>query len=203
METPGETHESEAVQAAAAPATSDLEAQVIEFTGCSLTVARAAIEAAGPAGLERAVDLALSGECTPQSAGTQQSAGPHKAVCLVRRDLNMGPSKVAAQVAHAVLGVYRLAQDRSPAVLQAQRRPAHPQPPLRPHSDPCPRAHPHSPSLSASPSLAELGGRRRGDHSSRRRLSRANEEPAVRGGAERPLHPLRGRCRPHGGGARN
>ena len=202
METPGETHESEAVQAAAAPATSDLEAQVIEFTGCSLTVARAAIEAAGPAGLERAVDLALSGECT-QSAGTPQSAGPHKAVCLVRRDLNMGPSKVAAQVAHAVLGVYRLAQDRSPAVLQAQRRPAHPQPPLRPHSDPCPRAHPHSPSLSASPSLAELGGRRRGDHSSRRRLSRANEEPAVRGGAERPLHPLRGRCRPHGGGARN
>ena len=154
METPGETHESEAVQAAAAPATSDLEAQVIEFTGCSLTVARAAIEAAGPAGLERAVDLALSGECTPQSAGTQQSAGPHKAVCLVRRDLNMGPSKVAAQVAHAVLGVYRLAQDRSPAVLQAQRRPAHPQPPLRPHSDPCPRAHPHSPSCSPSLALA-------------------------------------------------
>ena len=154
METPGETHESEAVQAAAAPATSDLEAQVIEFTGCSLTVARAAIEAAGPAGLERAVDLALSGECTPQSAGTQQSAGPHKAVCLVRRDLNMGPGKVAAQVAHAVLGVYRLAQDRSPAVLQAQRRPAHPQPPLRPHSDPCPRAHPHSPSCSPSLALA-------------------------------------------------
>ena len=148
METPGETHESEAVQAAAAPATSGLEAQVIEFTGCSLTVARAAIEAAGPAGLERAVDLALSGECTPQSAGTQQSAGPHKAVCLVRRDLNMGPGKVAAQVAHAVLGVYRLAQDRSPAVLQAQRRPAHPQPPLRPRPHPRSRAHPHSPSLS-------------------------------------------------------
>ena len=100
----------------AAPATSDLEAQVIEFTGCSLTVARAAIEAAGPAGLERAVNLALSGECTQ---GTPQSAGPHKAVCLVRRDLNMGPGKVAAQVAHAVLGVYRIAQDRCPEVLQS------------------------------------------------------------------------------------
>jgi hypothetical protein len=182
----------------AAPATSDLEAQVIEFTGCSLTVARAAIEAAGPAGLERAVNLALSGECTQ---GTPQSAGPHKAVCLVRRDLNMGPGKVAAQVAHAVLGVYRLAQDRCPAVLQAQRRPAHLHPRLRPRPDPRSRAYPHS--LSRSPSLAELGGRRRGDHSSRRRLSRANEEPAVRGGAKRPLHALRGRCRPHGGGARN
>ena len=107
------------MQAAAAPAT-DLEAQVIEFTGCSLTVARAAIEAAGPAGLERAVDLALSGECTLPSAGPPQSAGPHKAVCLVRRDLNMGSGKVAAQVAHACLGVYRLAHDRCPAVLQAQ-----------------------------------------------------------------------------------
>ena len=104
-----ETHEGEA---AAAPTATDLEAQVIEFTGCSLTVARAAIAAAGPAGLERAVDLALSGEC-------QEGAGPHKAVCLVRRDLNMGTGKVAAQVAHAVLGVHRLAQDRCPAVLQS------------------------------------------------------------------------------------
>ena len=110
------------MQAAAAPAT-DLEAQVIEFTGCSLTVARAAIEAAGPAGLERAVDLALSGECTLPSAGPPQSAGPHKAVCLVRRDLNMGSGKVAAQVAHACLGVYRLAHDRCPAVLQASAAP--------------------------------------------------------------------------------
>ena len=118
-----EAHGSEAaVQAAAAPAT-DLEAQVIEFTGCSLTVARAAIEAAGPAGLERAVDLALSGECTLPSAGPPQSAGPHKAVCLVRRDLNMGSGKVAAQVAHACLGVYRLAHDRCPAVLQASAAP--------------------------------------------------------------------------------
>ena len=146
------THGSEAaVQAAAAPAT-DLEAQVIEFTGCSLTVARAAIEAAGPAGLERAVDLALSGECTLPSAGPPQSAGPHKAVCLVRRDLNMGSGKVAAQVAHACLGVYRLAHDRCPAVLQAQRRPAHPHPRLRPHIRS--RSHSH-------PKLAELGGRRR------------------------------------------
>ena len=110
------------MQAAAAPAT-DLEAQVIEFTGCSLTVARAAIEAAGPAGLERAVDLALSGECTLPSAGPPQSAGPHKAVCLVRRDQNMGSGKVAAQVAHACLGVYRLAHDRCPAVLQASAAP--------------------------------------------------------------------------------
>ena len=187
MEQMEQTHGSEAaVQAAAAPAT-DLEAQVIEFTGCSLTVARAAIEAAGPAGLERAVDLALSGECTLPSAGPPQSAGPHKAVCLVRRDLNMGSGKVAAQVAHACLGVYRLAHDRCPAVLQAQRRPAHPHPRLRPHIRT--RSHSH-------PKLAELGGRRRGHHCSRRRFSRANEKPAVRGGAKRPLHALHGRCRP-------
>ena len=173
-------------EAAAALTASDLEAQVVEFSGCSLTVARAAIEAAGPAGLERAVDLALSGEW-------QQSAGPHKAVCLVRRDLNMGPGKVAAQVAHAALGVYRLAQDCCPAVLQAQRRPAHPQP------RPCPPLHP----LSAPFSLAELGGRRRGDHRSRRRLGRANEESAVRGSAKGALHSLRGRRGPHGGGTRN
>ena len=105
----------------APPAAVSLEAQVMEFSGCSLAVARKAVEAAGPAGLERAVDLALSGdlELSGEIPGAQLGAtGPHKAVCLVRRDLNMGAGKVAAQVAHAVLGVYRIAQEHCPAALQ-------------------------------------------------------------------------------------
>ena len=104
---------------APAAAASDLEAQVVEFAGCSLSVARAAVAAAGPAGLARAVDLALSGDLELHGDDWLSASGPHKAVCLVRRDLNMGAGKVAAQVAHSVLGVYRLAQERCPAVLHS------------------------------------------------------------------------------------
>lgn len=102
----------------AAPAPSEAEsglvAQVMEFAGCSAELARSAVNAAGPDGpdaLELAVTLALSGD-------VQLPVGPHKAVCLVRRDLGMGAGKVAAQVAHAALGVYRLAAERSPGMLE-------------------------------------------------------------------------------------
>ena len=93
-------------------AESGLVAQVMEFAGCSAELARGAVAAAGtgPDALELAVTLALSGD-------VQQPVGPHKAVCLVRRDLGMGAGKVAAQVAHAALGVYRLATERCPDVL--------------------------------------------------------------------------------------
>ena len=90
-----------------------LVAQVMEFAGCSAELARKAVAAAGPDGpgaVELAVTLALSGD-------VQLPVGPHKAVCLVRRDLGMGARKVAAQVAHAALGVFRLASQRCPGML--------------------------------------------------------------------------------------
>ena len=104
--------QSETAPAAAPDASgSGMVVQVMEFSGCSAETAQAAIAAAGAGGLELAVTLALSGDVTAP-------AGPHKAVCLVRRDLGMGAGKVAAQVAHAVLGVYRQAAERCPDALR-------------------------------------------------------------------------------------
>ena len=88
-----------------------LEDQVMEICGCSREAARGALEAAGPGGVELAVDLVLSTMSTP-GFGSAVAAAPSagsKLVCLVREDLGMGVGKVAAQVAHGALAAHRSA----------------------------------------------------------------------------------------------
>mmetsp|Transcript_39042 Transcript_39042/g.102878 ORF Transcript_39042/g.102878 Transcript_39042/m.102878 type:complete len:176 (+) Transcript_39042:8-535(+) len=94
-------------------ADTDIE-QVIEICGCTREQARMAVEAAGPGGVEVAVDLILSSMSSHwSSASDQPSSTPCKLVCLVRQDLDMGVGKVAAQVAHGALGAYRSASSSS------------------------------------------------------------------------------------------
>ena len=100
-----------------------------EICGCTRERAAAALDAAGEGGVELAVDLILSTQSAhwasvsgvPAAAVPSFSGGPTerlKMVCLVRRDLNMGVGKVAAQVAHAVLGCYKATAARDMALLQ-------------------------------------------------------------------------------------
>ena len=81
-----------------------LVAQVMEITMCAREAAVAAVEAAGPGGLELAIEIVLTstGAQPAPSSDTERT----KLVCLVRRDLGMGVGKVAAQVSHASLGAY-------------------------------------------------------------------------------------------------
>eukprot|EP00965_Chrysotila_dentata_P088160 2911002-Pleurochrysis_carterae.AAC.1 len=90
-----------------------VEGQLMEICGCSAQTARAALEAAGPSGVEHALELILSG------FEFQETSAPHKMVCLVREDLSMGAGKIAAQVAHGVLGAYRAALQSQPAAVEA------------------------------------------------------------------------------------
>jgi len=90
-----------------------VEGQLMEICGCSAQTARAALEAAGPSGVEHALELILSG------FEFQEASAPHKMVCLVREDLSMGAGKIAAQVAHGVLGAYRAALQSQPAAVEA------------------------------------------------------------------------------------
>ena len=78
--------------------------ELMEICACSREVARAALEAAGPGGLELAVSLVLEGGGQPPPRPARTGV---KLVCLVRQDLRMTAGKVAAQVAHGVLGAYR------------------------------------------------------------------------------------------------
>ena len=91
-----------------------LAEQVAEICGCPIQKALAAVQVAGPGGLELAVELAL-GDDLPAAATPHVR---HKLVCLVRTDLGMGVGKVAAQVAHAVLGAYRAATLQSPSAIE-------------------------------------------------------------------------------------
>ncbi len=86
-----------------------MDEQIVEVTGCTLETAKWAIEAAGAGRglLERAVDLVLT-------VSRSDSTEKYKVVCLVRQDLGMGPGKVAAQVAHGVLGAVRESNRREP-----------------------------------------------------------------------------------------
>jgi peptidyl-tRNA hydrolase len=95
-----------------APQMQSMEARLMEIVGCSAEAAAQAVNAAGPGGLALAIDLVLGG-------GIAATAQPSKLVCLVRRDLGMGVGKVAAQVAHGVLGAYRVASQRDPQRLAA------------------------------------------------------------------------------------
>jgi PTH2 family peptidyl-tRNA hydrolase len=85
-------------------------ATVIEICGCSPEAAASAVEAAGPGGVELAVDLVLSTQSAHWASATDGVRPPTmatKVVCLVRQDLGMGVGKVAAQVSHAVMGAYK------------------------------------------------------------------------------------------------
>ena len=88
-----------------------MAAQVMEVTGCSREQAESAVEAAGPGGVELAVDFVLSTMNTHFSSAEDLPAPtPMKMVALVRQDLGMGIGKVAAQVSHATLGAYKSAR---------------------------------------------------------------------------------------------
>lgn len=90
--------------------------QVVEVCGCSREAAQRAVEAAGPGGIEMAVDFVLStmssGEPLPDvgRGPVLEEPGPGgdlKLVCLVRKDLQMGVGKIASQVAHAAIAAAR------------------------------------------------------------------------------------------------
>ena len=83
-----------------------MAAQVMEVTGCSREQAESAVEAAGPGGVELAVDFVLSTMSTHFSSA-EDLPTPTKMVALVRQDLGMGMGKTAAQVSHATLGAYK------------------------------------------------------------------------------------------------
>ena len=64
------------------------EQQVMEFAGCSIEVARAALEAAGPGGVELALEIAMQSDIDDYTSQVQeQLQAPCKVVCLVRQDL--------------------------------------------------------------------------------------------------------------------
>jgi len=73
--------------------------QVMQVCGCSREAAERAVEAAGPGGVDLAVDFVLSTMSTHTSlpSGFDAPPQPAKLVCLVRKDLGMGTGKVAAQ----------------------------------------------------------------------------------------------------------
>ena len=87
--------------------------QVVEILGCPREAAARAVEAAGPGGVEVAIDLVLSTMSTPGWASSPLEAAAMKMVCLVRADLGMSAGKVAAQVAHGALGAVRATQSLS------------------------------------------------------------------------------------------
>mmetsp|Transcript_1284 Transcript_1284/g.3956 ORF Transcript_1284/g.3956 Transcript_1284/m.3956 type:complete len:176 (+) Transcript_1284:216-743(+) len=91
--------------------------QVMQVCGCSREAAERAVEAAGPGGVDLAVDFVLSTMSTHTSlpSGFDAPPQPAKLVCLVRKDLGMGTGKVAAQVAHGALAAYRSAVRRRDA----------------------------------------------------------------------------------------
>ena len=74
---------------------SDIDS-VVEICGCTREVASHAIEAAGPGGVEAAVDLVLS-SMSAHVCSVDDIRPVAKLVVLVRRDLCMGVGKVAAQ----------------------------------------------------------------------------------------------------------
>ena len=84
-----------------------LVAQVMEVTQCAREAAVAAVEAAGPGGLELAVEIALTAQVPLSHAAAAPQPLRTKLVVLVRQDLAMGVGKVAAQVSHACLGAYK------------------------------------------------------------------------------------------------
>ena len=96
---------------------------VMEICGCTREAAARAVEAAGPGGVELAVDLVLSTQSAHWASANEDALPPLaamsmseranlKMVCLVRRDLGMGVGKVAAQVAHAALGAVKATGER-------------------------------------------------------------------------------------------
>ena len=84
-------------------------AQLMEITGGSREAAARALEAAGPGGLELAVDLMLSTMVSDMGAADDYEPSPPacKMVVLVRQDLGMSVGKACAQVSHATLGAYK------------------------------------------------------------------------------------------------
>lgn len=69
---------------------------IVEICGCTREQAKHALDAAGPDGVEVAVDLILSSMSAPWASAAdsrpaaRETAVPLKLVCLVRRDLGMG-----------------------------------------------------------------------------------------------------------------
>lgn len=69
---------------------------LVEICGCTREQAKHALDAAGPDGVEVAVDLILSSMSAPWASAAdsrpaaRETAVPLKLVCLVRRDLGMG-----------------------------------------------------------------------------------------------------------------
>lgn len=82
----------------------------MDVCGCSREQAVRAAEAAGDGGVELAVNLVLSMMSTHWASADDippPEPSRTKLVCLVRQDLGMGVGKVAAQVAHGVMGAVR------------------------------------------------------------------------------------------------